>query len=123
MTGSPGLGRELLDHVGALDLAAEVRVVALVALPAALGVGQRLRRPLPQQHRLLEGQELGVDDRQLLAPERLEQAVWAPIVARASGTSSAAPTRQKSFCMSTTTRAGFFRRCWGLHMIDSKSGD
>src|SRR6058998_186769 len=35
------------------------------------------------------------------------------MVARASGTSSGAPARTKSFCMSTTTRAGFASRSSG----------
>ena len=45
--------------------------------------------------------------------ERSEQAPWTAIVARASGTSSGAPARTKSFCMSTTRSAGAGSRSAG----------
>ena len=41
------------------------------------------------------------------------------IVARASGTSSGAPSRTKSFCMSTTTSA----ECWGSNAKGSHSSE
>ena len=65
-----------------------------------------LRRPPPEQVVVLEREEARVEHRQPARAERREQPLVAAIVARASGTSSGAPARTKSFCMSTTTSAG-----------------
>src|SRR5829696_5868843 len=47
--------------------------------------------------------------------------VWCTgIVARASGTSSGAPTRTKSFCMSTTSSAGWANLSIVIHSLQSR---
>jgi hypothetical protein len=56
------LGIDLVDDVRAVELLADVGVVAQNALPAAADRRGQDRRPLPHQRPLRSGHELRVDD-------------------------------------------------------------
>ena len=105
---------ELVDHIGARAGLRRVVVATRVIRPACARRRMALGRPPPQQVVVLAGDEARVDHRQQGRVRKAASRFWcAAIVSRASGTSSGAPTRTKSFCMSTTTSAGATSRSAG----------
>ncbi len=57
-----GLGVKLVNHIGALQGAVNIGVIAPVPTPAGQGWRLQLGRPLPHQRPLWPGQKAGVDD-------------------------------------------------------------